>query len=67
MGAQVVKSVKSKCTHVVWSEGKPSTLWAAASKEDIVIVTPSWINKCAKDKTLIDPKPFLPIDFESII
>lgn len=59
LGASVSERFHKTISHVVWKEGTRATYERAISR-GLPIVTPLWIHRCETNKSMIDPKDFIP-------
>ncbi|XP_041865400.1 microcephalin isoform X2 [Melanotaenia boesemani] len=64
MGAQVSKRFNKQVTHVVFSNGHPTT-WRNAKKSDVRLVSVLWVRRCYEDGVRVDEDLFPALNDES--
>jgi hypothetical protein len=66
MGGRVLKTLCKTVTHVVWANGKLSTLFKA-NEMNLQIVSPLWLKACAETLTVADENAYRPANLEGRI
>ncbi len=66
MGGRVLKTLCKTVTHLVWANGKLSTL-CKASDLNLQIVSPLWLKACAETKSVADENSYRPPNLEGRI
>ncbi|EGD80087.1 hypothetical protein PTSG_10361 [Salpingoeca rosetta] len=59
LGGRVVASFSKTVTHVVFKDGKKSTLSKAVARPEVRLVSVMWVEECSKQRQRVDEAPFL--------